>query len=230
MVDLPVDPSATDEFSNQRYRFDFNCLNNGLSGYSWSFPCLIDERPHLNLGIYQYRDRRFAQRCTPGLFEELRKAFPVVADRAPTQLALKAFPIRAFDGNDHFATDRALLVGDAAGVDPLMGEGISYALEHGRLAAEALRRSLDGDPDAFAQYDDAMRRGAVGVKLRRLGFAARRFYGPRHRLYFRLVALSRTAQRLGVDWYNGADGADRMSIAQVVVRWVSGALRPGGAS
>jgi hypothetical protein len=37
------------------------------------------------------------------------------------------------------ATDRVLLVGDAAGlVDPLTGEGIRFALKSGRLAAESL--------------------------------------------------------------------------------------------
>ena len=52
MVDLPVDPERTREFAERRYLFDFKCVTAGISGYAWSFPCLIENRPHLNVGIY----------------------------------------------------------------------------------------------------------------------------------------------------------------------------------
>ena len=42
-----------------------------------------------------------------------------------------------------------LLAGDAAGVDPLMGEGISCAFEHGKLAARAIGELLAGDRAAL---------------------------------------------------------------------------------
>jgi len=42
----------------------------------------------------------------------------------------------------------ALLVGDAAGVDPLMGEGISFAFEYGRRAASAASAEPTGAPAA----------------------------------------------------------------------------------
>ena len=44
---------------------------------------------------------------------------------------------------------RVILAGDAAGVDPLMGEGISCAFEHGKLAANAICNFLDGDTGAL---------------------------------------------------------------------------------
>ncbi len=51
-----------------------------------------------------------------------------------------------------------LLVGDAAGfLDPFTGEGLHRALVSARLAAAAVDRHLDGDPDALAAYDRAMR-------------------------------------------------------------------------
>jgi flavin-dependent dehydrogenase len=50
-----------------------------------------------------------------------------------------------------------LLVGDAAGfLDPFTGEGLHRALVSARLAAEAIDRQLDGDPQALVVYDRAL--------------------------------------------------------------------------
>lgn len=117
-----------------------------------------------------------------------------------------------------------MLAGDAAGVDPLMGEGISYAFEHGRLVAAAALRYLDGDCGALADYDRVLHRGALGRKLSRLAFAARRFYGPRHRFYFRLAHLSAKAQQIGVDWYNGAYNLDEVPARRLIARWARAVL------
>ena len=62
MTDIAVDPERTPEFIEARYRFDFRCVSRGISGYSWSFPCLIGGAPHLNVGIYDQRPREFAEK------------------------------------------------------------------------------------------------------------------------------------------------------------------------
>jgi len=50
MTDIAVSPETAVEFREHRYRFDFRCVSGGISGYSWSFPCMIDGRPHLKRG------------------------------------------------------------------------------------------------------------------------------------------------------------------------------------
>ena len=117
-----------------------------------------------------------------------------------------------------------ILAGDAAGVDPLMGEGISCAFEHGKAAAAAIGQFLDDDPAAFTRYDHELHRGVTGRKLRKLAFAARHFYGPHHRIFFRLSRLSRRAQEVGLDWYNGARRSDELSTAVLVARWAGSVL------
>lgn len=228
MVDVPADAERTPEFAQRLYRFDFNCVRAGIRGYSWSFPCLIGGRPHLNLGIYDQCPRATVEpsQKKPGLLAELQAAFPeidlgIARNGGPPQ---RAFPIRWYDAADRYAAGRTILVGDAAGVDPLMGEGISCAFEHGKLAAHAVAHYLDGDSGALEQYGHELHRGTVGRKLRRLGFAANRFYGPRHRFYFRIAGLSRRAQELGVDWYNGARRLDEASAFKVFVRWAAAVL------
>jgi menaquinone-9 beta-reductase len=229
MADFPVDAAKVPEFRNAYFRFDFTCVSDGIHGYAWSFPCLIAGRPHINIGIYDQHpdhggDGAFATRmrreirAKPPLADALRAAFTHPAPETSTAKSFKAFPIRWFEAGDRFRQGRVILAGDAAGVDPLMGEGISCALEHGALAARAIAGALDGDDSALAGYDRELRVGTLGRKLRRLGFAARHLYGPRHRLYFRIAQISRRAQELAIDWYNGAARIDELSIARALSR------------
>src|SRR5260370_1264994 len=78
MTDVAVDPELTPEFIEKRYRFDFRCVSGGISGYSWSFPCLIDGAPRLNVGIYDQRSREFADHGgeQARMIAELVAAFP----------------------------------------------------------------------------------------------------------------------------------------------------------
>jgi menaquinone-9 beta-reductase len=138
--------------------------------------------------------------------------------------SFKAFPIRWFNPRNRFTIDRVILAGDAAGVDPLMGEGISCAFEHGKLAAQSIGELLAGDRRALSKYDTALHRGAVGKKLGKLAFAARHFYGPRHRLYFKLAGISKKAQAVGVDWYNGAENFDELPVRALLGKWMRVAL------
>ncbi|MBF6570682.1 MAG: FAD-dependent monooxygenase [Candidatus Binataceae bacterium] len=221
MIDLPVSAESSVEFRDHILRFDFACVAAGVRGYAWSFPCLINGQPHLNIGIYdQTADRPLSNKL---LIPELRKAFAELDIPGDSQ-RFRAFPIRWFDAEARFASRRVLLAGDAAGVDPLMGEGISYAFEHGRAAAGSISRFLDGDRNALTDYDHVLRHGSIGRKLSRLAFAARKFYGPRHRIYFRMAHLSRKAQQIGVNWYNGARMLDEMPARRLIARWITAVL------
>jgi flavin-dependent dehydrogenase len=226
MLDIPIDPERTREFVEQRYLFDFKCVTAGTRGYAWSFPCLIDNRPHLNVGIYDQHPphTRCAQKSP--LPDRLREAFPELPLEGFETHArnFKAFPIRWFNPRNRFAAGRVLLAGDAAGVDPLMGEGISCAFEHGKLAARAIGELLAGDRRAPSRYDAVLHRGAVGKKLGKLAFAARHFYGPRHRLYFKLASISKKAQAIGVDWYNGAENLDELPVRTLLGKWMRALL------
>jgi menaquinone-9 beta-reductase len=228
MTDIEVDAKAAVEFAEHCYRFDFRCVGGGRKGYAWSFPCLIGGRPHLNVGIYD-KDPR-SSRGSGGehavLLGELRRAFPELCQEHLDGRAanFRAAPIRWFDRRDRYAKGSVILAGDAAGVDPLMGEGISCAFEHGKAAAGAIGQFLDDDPVAFTRYDRELHRGLTGRKLRKLAFAARHFYGPHHRTFFHLSRLSRRAQEVGLDWYNGAHRADELSTAVLVLRWTGSVL------
>jgi flavin-dependent dehydrogenase len=228
MTDIAVDRERTPEFTDKRYRFDFRCVSGGISGYSWSFPCLIAGVPHLNVGIYDQRSREFTGKSgeQSRMIAEIVTAFPELPlDRLKRRATRwHSFPIRWFDARDSYASGRVILAGDAAGVDPLMGEGISCAFEHGKQAANAICKFVDGDGGALRDYDRALHEGAVGKKMGKLAFAARHFYGPRHRMFFRVAKFSRRAQEIGVDWYNGARHLDEVPTRRLIARWARAVL------
>jgi flavin-dependent dehydrogenase len=203
MCDVPVAATGWDGYAARRYEFDFTPCPSGFRGYRWTFPCVIDGVPHANVGVYALPPTD-GTRLKSELHAELRRIGGASDD-------WKAFPIRTYAAGSALVAPRALLVGDAAGVDPLMGEGISFALEHGLLAADAIIGARACGDWSFRGYARAVARGPIGRKLRRLGLGARLFYGRRQRLWFRLAAASPRAQAIGLAWYNGVDGWDERS-------------------
>jgi flavin-dependent dehydrogenase len=203
MCDVPLDGTAWDGHGARRYDFDFRPVQRGVRGYAWAFPCWIDDRPHVNVGAYA---------LPPASGEQLQRELAIVLDDVGARATRwQAFPIRTFEPSAPLAAARALLVGDAAGCDPLMGEGISYALEYGMLAGDAIVDARTHGGEVAERYQRAVRQGAMARKLRRLHWAAERFYGPRHGWWFGLARLSRRAQRIGLAWYNGANHWDERS-------------------
>ena len=201
MADIPVAGTAWDGHARARYDFDFRAVPRGLAGYAWAFPCLIDGRPHVNAGVYAWR------RTGVDLVALLRELQGDLGGATPRH---QAAPIRCFS-RAPFVAPHVVLVGDAAGVEPLMGEGISFAFEYGRWAAAEIADALARDDCTFAGAEARFRHGWVGKKLRRLGQAATMFYGPGSRLWLGLAARWRGAQEVGIRWYNGVDGWDRRS-------------------
>jgi len=204
IADVPVgaDACSWDGHARARYDFDFRAVARGLAGYAWAFPCLIDGAPHVNAGVYAWRRRRGVDLVA--LLAELESAL------GGPDVRHHAAPIRCY-GRAPFVAPHVLLVGDAAGVEPLMGEGISFALEYGRWAADEIVHARRGAGFAFDAAEERFRRGPVGRKLRRLGQAATMFYGPAARLWLGVAARWRGAQEVGLRWYNGVDGFDRKS-------------------
>jgi flavin-dependent dehydrogenase len=203
MCDVPVAGTAWDGHERRRYDFDFRAVARGLRGYGWAFPCWIDGVAHVNVGVYALPPASGAQ-----LQLELAA---VLADVGARPTRWEAFPIRTCVPGAPVGAPHALLVGDAAGCDPLMGEGISYALEYGITAADAIVTSRAQGGDASALYRRAVETGVMARKLRRLEWASRRFYGRRAAWWFGLARLSRRAQHVGLAWYNGIGAWDERS-------------------
>jgi flavin-dependent dehydrogenase len=203
MCDVPVADGDWNGFEQRRYDFDFRDVATGLQGYRWIFPCLIDGVPHANVGVYSVTPTGATMKRA--LADHLR----ALTSDPPRHCA---FPIRWFRrGRTRVSAPNVLLVGDAAGVDPLMGEGISLAMEYGSFAAAAaIEAQRSGDYSAVG-YQRAIESSWLGVKLGRLDLARKLLYGATWRLCFALPENSKRVRALGLRWYNGVDDWDRRS-------------------
>ena len=214
MCDVPVAATRWDGFAAHRYDFDFRGIVRGVRGYGWIFPCLIDGVPHANVGVYALPPYDAAR-----MHAELQRLLAEIGVGGLPRW--RAFPIHTYAPTSRLAAPNVLLVGDAAGVDPVMGEGISFALEYGRVAAQAIVDAGTADRLDGAAYELAIHRGAVGRKLGRLVWAAARCYGPRWRLWMRLARTSRRVLHAALEWYNGVapwEGRGTLALARALAR------------
>lgn len=145
----PEEAETQAEFQRHMAVFDFSRMAAGLQGYYWDFPSLVKGRPFMNRGVFDSRIR--PERPRAALKQELRQAMQQ-RRRNLDDYQLKGHPIYWFHKNAQFARPRLILAGDAAGVDPLFGEGISFALGYGQVAAAALADAFERQDFSFAGY------------------------------------------------------------------------------
>jgi menaquinone-9 beta-reductase len=114
-----------------------------LPGYGWIFG-VGDGTSNVGLGILNTSDA-FGKTDYRAMLDRWVSSLPpewgFVEDNATAPTRGAALPM-AFNRKPHYA-DGVLLVGDAGGmVNPMNGEGIAYAMESGRLAAEVIAQAL----------------------------------------------------------------------------------------
>ena len=179
--------------------FDFSPMCRGVQGYYWDFPSLVDGRPRMNRGIFDSRIIRSTPRGKlKNVFQEaLQKRYQNFDNGK-----LKGFPIQCFDPAGEFAKDRVLLAGDAAGADPLFGEGISFALAYGKVVSDAVFEAFHKQNFCFKGYRNAILNDPILRQLRARQKVAKLVYRfPGHNL--RLEWLWNTAPMAfkGLVWY-----------------------------
>lgn len=207
MCDVPLSDTIWPGFSQRRYDFNFLPVSQGLKGYLWEFPCLIKGEPHINVGVYSLGDTTLSNTRLQRLLTDEVSSLKQVSNLKPQASSLKfrAFPIHGYTPKRPLAAPHTVLVGDAAGAEPLMGEGISFALEYGKFAAREIDSALRTHQFDFAHYTEALADSWLGKKLTRLYYTTRLFYGRTSLFWFALAARSRRLQSVGLKWYNGIE-------------------------
>ncbi|MBL8720441.1 MAG: NAD(P)/FAD-dependent oxidoreductase, partial [Myxococcales bacterium] len=137
----------------------------------------------------------------------------------------KRYAERGFAPSEPVAGARVLLVGEAAGVDPITGEGIAQAILHGALAGPYLVDRLRTGDLSFADFPGRFARAGVGVDHRVRHELAHRFFGPSRVDYERALIAVPDFIALGVQYFGGLP-LDKPLAARVGLQMAARAFVP----
>lgn len=154
--------------------FDFDPILEGIPGYAWVFPYQAEPggAVRYKLGVMDGRGR------VPGA--ELRRSTLAYARRKGFRLLdpkVAGWPERYFHPDTAGHVPGLLLVGEAYGIDPLLGEGIAPAMFHAAYAAERLRAALDAGTSRIRGFERGFRGTPEGRNLWLQWHLAERLYG-----------------------------------------------------
>jgi geranylgeranyl reductase family protein len=155
MAELPAPDGLA---GDTRMLYDFTPMARGLRGYQWVFP---SPEGRINVGLMHYPAYRRGGKDLVALLRRELVAAGVELDGA----RVRGWPVWGYHPRTPVSEPGVLLVGDAAGIDGLTGEGIAVALEQGAIAGDRIARGLQSGELGFAGYRRELRRAVVGREL-----------------------------------------------------------------
>lgn len=139
--EVTVPQEQLDQFHGTA-RFDFGVLP---QGYAWAFP----KRQHVSVGVLSMTEK--GHDLKQAMVQYLR----LLGCGSVTQIERHGYVIPIQPRRGPFVDKRVLLIGDAAGfADPVTGEGISFAIRSGLMAAQSLideRLEKEAISDAYSR-------------------------------------------------------------------------------
>jgi flavin-dependent dehydrogenase len=195
----------------------FDASDRKLPGYYWDFPTLVDGREMVVRGVYILRrnDTPAAVEIKDVLAAELRKrGFDL------DKLRKKRFAELTFDLSVPVSRPSVLLVGEAAGIDPVTGEGIAQAVQYGAVAGSYLARKLADRDLGFDDWPREIRSTMIGRDLIARSLGVPLFYGRARARVERFLLETPEFIRLGAQHFGGKPWSKR-----ALLRAAWGALR-----
>jgi flavin-dependent dehydrogenase len=182
-------------------RFDLS--RRDLPGYTWDFPTIVSGRALVSRGVY------YLKTSNP--------RHPVEIDAVlSTELGLRGLDLdryekrryaeRGFQGfhpSTAVGRERVLLVGEAAGIDPVTGEGIAQAVQYGHVAGSYLARKFRERDSDFSDWPRAVRHSSVGRDLLVRSALLRLAYGGPRSSVERFLAETPELLHLGFSHFAG---------------------------
>jgi flavin-dependent dehydrogenase len=170
----------------------FDLTATDLRGYAWDFPTPLGGGTAICRGVYDLgpitRDpnERLLARSQPPAIAKARR-----------------FGERGISLAQAMGRGNVLLIGEAAGIDPVLGEGIAQAILYGEMAAKLI---IARQRQREARFEDArseLLRGRLGLDLgvrgRALGFT----YGLTRKVMERSIVADDSLARAGLQYFAG---------------------------
>jgi flavin-dependent dehydrogenase len=214
-LELDTEPVTGDR---ARDLLHFDAADQNLTGYFWDFPTLVSGRELVTRGIYHLK----INDDDTNIHALLRARLAAMGlDLA--RYKNKRFAERGMDDVGTLSKGPFMLVGEAAGIDPVTGEGIAQAIEYGALAGTFLAAVLRGETQVSSWSED-VRRSRLGFDLRVRRRFVSWFYGSR-RVDIERVLLGSPSAIVTGGRHFGALPLSRRAMADMVWRAGAGWLR-----
>jgi len=213
VLELDTEPVAGDR---PRDLVHFDASDRGFSGYYWDFPTKVDGRDLVCRGIYHLKTgvKHGSERGEIDIHERLGARLEGMG-LSIDHYKNKRFAERGLAEDEPLAEGPLALVGEAAGIDPVTGEGIAQAIEYGALAGPFLADALRGRT-SLDQWSSSLWRSRLGIDLRIRRRLVETFFGPSRPAVERMLVTSPAAVRAGCRHF-GAIAADMGDLAEVGV-------------
>lgn len=163
VIEIDTGPAPGDP---DRRTLHFDLSDRSFAGYFWDFPTLVDGRELYCRGVYELSGvaEPAAETTSAPLAERFEGRLRAQGLRLGDHTQ-KRFSERGFEVHKPFAAPRVALVGEAAGIDPITGEGIAQAIEYAHAAGPYLAARLAAGELGFEDWGEHVRRSRIGFDL-----------------------------------------------------------------
>lgn len=204
-VEVDTEPCASDVGDDLMH---FDVTDPSLRGYSWDFPTIVGGRRLCCRGVYELLPERGGEpaegRSGRGPDVAARLSAHLSRSGLPAESRLyKRFAERGLSLHEATARDRVLLVGEAAGIDPVLGEGIAQAVLYGQAAGPYLAGCMARDRYDFSDWPRALFTSRVGLDLAVRARVAPWIYDRSRRLAERFIAGCQPFAQAGLHYFAG---------------------------
>jgi flavin-dependent dehydrogenase len=195
-IEVDTEPVAGDV---ARELLLFDVADRRLAGYYWDFPTVVDCEHLVCRGVYYLRTQAPAPVEIRTILEERLAEKGLTLNR----YAQKRYAERGYYFSGALASGRVLLVGEAAGIDPVTGEGIAQAIQYGATAGAYLAvKTLNRDFDC-TDWPKHVRSAPVGRDLLLRTLALQLFYGVHRASVERFLLETPDFIQVGLQHFSG---------------------------
>ncbi len=207
----------------------FDASHRELPGYYWDFPTIVDGREMMCRGVYVLRSGDES----PGVeIQDVLQAELAARGLDLSNYKKKRFAERGFERHAPASRPNVMLVGEAAGIDPVTGEGIAQAIQYGAVAGRYIAGKLRERDLSFADWPTEIRSTMIGRDLYVRTMGVNLFYGPPRPNIERFLLDTPDFVRVGIQHFAGKRWS-RAAIAKAgwgalryTARWAAGGPTP----
>lgn len=198
----------------------FDLRDRAFPGYSWDFPTLVGGEELVCRGTYVLQGE-----ASPDP-EDVLRARMAALGLDLGRYRVKRFAERGYEPGRAVSRPNAILVGEAAGIDPMLGEGIAQAIDYGALAARYLAEKLAAGDLSMDDWGLVIRSSRLGKDLRVRAALVPRFFGPLRDPVERYVLGVPAFLEAGMQYFGGK-AISRAALARVAAAGLVHAARLG---